>query len=132
MAVIYEVNGKINEQELAEVFKSSGIKRPHQDVKRLSSMIEKANLIITARENGTLIGVGRALTDFVYCCYLSDLAVHRDYQKSGVGRKILDKVREEIGEQTALVLLSAPGAMEYYPKVEFQKAENAFLIPRKS
>lgn len=94
-------------------------------------MINGANLTITAWDNTTLIGIARALTDFSYCCYLSDLAVHKDYQKQGIGKTLITKVEKEIGEETALILLSAPNAMEYYPKAGFTKAENAFLIPRK-
>lgn len=71
------------------------------------------------------------MTDFSYCCYLSDLAVDKDYQKKGIGKTLIDKISEIIGEEVALILLSAPNAMGYYPKVGFEKIDNGFIIRRK-
>ncbi|WP_146812496.1 GNAT family N-acetyltransferase, partial [Aneurinibacillus danicus] len=69
--------------------------------------------------------------DFSYCCYLSDLAVDKDYQKSGIGKELIGRIRNIIGEEVALILLSAPNAMDYYPKVGFDKVDNGFIIRRK-
>jgi ribosomal protein S18 acetylase RimI-like enzyme len=79
---------------------------------------------------GKLVGVSRSLTDFCYCCYLSDLAVRKEYQTSGIGKKLIELTKSVIGDQTALILLSAPAAMEFYPKIGFSKIENGFIIKR--
>ena len=78
-----------------------------------------------------LVGVSRSLTDFCYCCYLSDLAVMEEYKQLGIGRKLIDLTRERLGDRVTLLLLSAPGAMEYYPKVGFDPIKNGFVIKRK-
>nr|WP_330370028.1 GNAT family N-acetyltransferase [Lachnoanaerobaculum sp. OBRC5-5] len=106
--------------------------RPTKEKERIRSMFENANLIYFAYNNGELIGLARCVTDFSYCCYLSDLAVKKEYQKQGVGKKLIEKVREHIGEKVSLILLSANPAMNYYPKIDFEKADNAFIIKRKS
>ncbi|SDC65004.1 Acetyltransferase (GNAT) domain-containing protein [Shouchella lonarensis] len=93
-------------------------------------MLDAASLCITAWDGDRLVGVARSLTDFAYCCYLSDLAVDVDYQKDGVGRQLLEQTRESIGAECSLILLSAPEAMGYYPKVGFEQAENAFVMKR--
>lgn len=129
--IIYDAGGKASAQELSELFKSSGIIRPSDDLDRLQEMLENADLIVTARKEGKLVGIARALTDFSYCCYLSDLAVSEEFQHSGIGKKLVEIVAGKIGERCLLLLLSAPGAMEYYPKIGFEKAENAFIIRRK-
>ncbi|MEK3980889.1 GNAT family N-acetyltransferase [Psychrobacillus sp. FSL K6-2836] len=121
----------IKAEELSEVFKSSGIKRPSDDLNRLQRMIENSGVLITAWDNHRLIGVARAITDYSYCCYLSDLAVNKDYQNKGIGRELIRLVQEQIGEEVALLLLSSPIAMEYYPKIGFEKIENGFKIARK-
>ena len=77
-----------------------------------------------------MVGISRSLTDFCYCCYLSDLAVRKEYQSSGIGKNIIELNKKIIGEQTALILLSAPTAVEYYPKIGFQKIDNGFIIKR--
>jgi predicted N-acetyltransferase YhbS len=71
------------------------------------------------------------LTDFVWCCYLADLAVRKDFQKSGVGRKLVEMTREAVSEKSMVLLLSVPDALEYYPKIGMEKVENGFIFNRK-
>jgi len=112
------------------LFKSSGIKRPSDNLDRIQRMITNANVIISAWDGVNLVGIARAITDFSYCCYLSDLAVCKEYQKTGIGKELVERLRNHLGEEVALLLLSAPTAMEYYPQLGFEKTEKAFLIPR--
>ncbi|MEX1030699.1 MAG: GNAT family N-acetyltransferase [Paenibacillaceae bacterium] len=95
-------------------------------------MIDNSDVVISAWVDGKMIGVARALTDFSYCCYLSDLAVDKNYQQHGVGRELVEQVRAKIGDECALILLSAPGAIDYYPRLGFDRVDNAFVIKRKS
>lgn len=126
----YRHNFPLDAADVAAVFDNSGIRRPTKDLARIERMFDNANLILSAWHEGKLVGVCRALTDFSYCCYLSDLAVDKAFQKHGIGRELIARVRSAIGEEVALVLLSAPEAMEYYPKVGFEKIENGFIIKR--
>lgn len=126
----YRHNFPLAAADVAAVFDASGIRRPTKDLARIECMFTNANLILSAWNNGQLVGVCRALTDFSYCCYLSDLAVDKAFQKHGIGRELIARVRSAIGEEVALVLLSAPEAMEYYPKVGFEKIENGFIVKR--
>ncbi|GAF64469.1 putative acetyltransferase [Bacillus sp. TS-2] len=128
--ITYSKDSKISANQLSDIFKSSGIKRPYNDLARLQKMLDQADLLITAWDQDKPIGVARALTDFSYCCYLSDLAVNDQYQKHGIGKQLISLVQEEIGQEVALLLLSAPKAMDYYPKIGFQTVENGFIIPR--
>jgi predicted N-acetyltransferase YhbS len=91
-------------------------------------MYANSNLVITAWDNDLLVGISRSLSDFCFCCYLSDLAVRKEYQKLGIGKKMISLTKEKIGEQCMLLLLSAPTAMEYYPKIGFEKVNNGFII----
>lgn len=131
MSIVYRSDIVPDIDSVIAVYNSSGITRPITDRERIEKMYANSNLVITAWDDGQLVGVARSLTDYCYCCYLSDLAIRKEYQKSGLGRKLIELTRQEIGEETALILLSAPGAMEYYPKVGFEKIENGFLIRRK-
>ncbi|MDC3418373.1 GNAT family N-acetyltransferase [Aquibacillus salsiterrae] len=128
--VTYKHNAPVNEKELSILFKSSGINRPSEDLNRLKKMIDNADITLTAWANDKLIGIARAITDYCYCCYLSDLAIHRDYQQQGIGETLVDMLRENIGEEVALILLASPTAMEYYPKIGFEKIDNGFKIAR--
>lgn len=129
--ITYSENKILHAPEVAEVFRTSGIKRPYEDLERIQRMIDNADLIISAWDDDKLIGIARALTDYSYCCYLSDLAVDQKYQHQGIGKALVHKLQAVLGEETSLVLLSAPGAVDFYPRIGFEKSERAFVIARK-
>ena len=129
--VQYRHNYPLNPVDVARVFDASGITRPTGDLPRIARMFATPSLVISAWQGDRLVGVSRSLTDYSYCCYLSDLAVDRALQGKGIGRKLIKRTQAIIGEEVSLILLSAPDAMSYYPAVGFQKAENAFVVRRK-
>lgn len=107
-----------------------GERRPIDDLERLSAMIENADIIVTARDaDGLLVGVSRAITDFAYCTYLSDLAVDQDYQRQGIGKELISQTHLACGLRTRLILLSAPQAVDYYPHIGFEQHHSCWTIP---
>jgi len=126
----YRHNISLAAADVAAVFDASGIRRPTEDLARIERMFANADLVISAWHEDKLVGVCRALTDFSYCCYLSDLAVDNAYQKHGIGSELISRVQKVIGDEVALILLSSPEAMGYYPKLGFEKIENGFIIKR--
>jgi predicted N-acetyltransferase YhbS len=130
--ITYSEDKHQDAKDVANVFKESGINRPYEDIERIQRMIDNSDVVISAWVDGKMIGIARALTDFSYCCYLSDLAVDVKYQKHGVGKELVKLVQAKIGDECALILLSAPGALEYYPKIGFDRIDNAFVIKRKA
>lgn len=127
----YTDQASLDTSDVIRVFNASGISRPTQDAGRIGKMFAHANLIVSAWDEDVLVGVARGLTDHAYCCYLSDLAVDKAYQHQGIGEALLERVRDSLGPEVSLILLSAPSAMDYYPKVGFTHADNAFVIKRK-
>jgi len=116
--------------EIIEVYNSSGLNRPIADPRRIAGMYANSNLVVTAWDDDLLVGISRALTDFHYCCYLSDLAIRKEYQKQGIGKELVRLTKEAIGPSSMLLLLAAPTAMEYYPKIGMDTLNNAFMIKR--
>jgi GNAT superfamily N-acetyltransferase len=129
--VDYRHNLPLDPVEVARVFKNSGIRRPIDDLPRIARMFAAPCLVVSAWVDGTLVGVGRSLTDYAYCCYLSDLAVDKAYQGLGIGRELVRRTQSVIGDGVSLILLSAPDAMSYYPTLGFEPASNAYVIRRK-
>lgn len=127
----YRHNIPIDPQDVVRVFDASGITRPTKDLARIARMFAAQALTISAWDGTRLVGVSRSLTDYAYCCYLSDLAVDKEYQALGIGKQLVRRTQAVIGEEVSLVLLSAPGAMSYYPAIGFAPADNAFVIKRK-
>lgn len=133
MTITYHVGEKLSSAEFIDVLERSGLaeRRPVAEPARVAKMLEHGNLMITARDGKTLIGVARSLTDFAFCCYLSDLAVDRAYQKQGIGKELIERTRDAAGPDSMVLLLSAPSAMSYYPRVGMPKVDNAFMHARR-
>lgn len=130
--IIYKTNTPLDVAQVAATFIASGIRRPADDLPRLAAMFQHADIVISAWDADRLIGLCRALTDYSYCCYLSDLAVDREYQRKGVGEKMVEVLRNNLGPQVSVILLASNEAMGYYPKLGFLPATNAYVIKRQS
>lgn len=132
--ITYSQNTKISAEQFIDLLKRSTLdaRRPVDDRERIQSMLDHANIVITAWSHETLVGVSRALSDFSYCCYLSDLAVDVSFQKQGIGKRLIDETHMVSGLSTMLILLAAPAATEYYPKIGMEKFPDCFVIRRKS
>jgi GNAT superfamily N-acetyltransferase len=131
--IAYAVEERLTADEFVDVLRRSGLaeRRPVDQPQRIANMVAHANLFVTARDGAKLIGVARSLTDFAFCCYLSDLAVDRVYQRRGIGRALVEKTRDAAGPDSMVLLLSAPAAMAYYPHIGMAKVENGFILPRR-
>lgn len=117
--------------EYIDVVRKSGLVRPIDDRQRVERFLKHTNLIVTARQDGKLVGLARSLTDFCWCCYLSDLAVDPACQGQGIGKRLIEETRKEAGgDITSTLLLSAPGAMTFYQGIRMPQADNCFLYRR--
>lgn len=127
----YHLNEKLSAKDFIDILERSGLseRRPIDQPHVIEKMVENANLIVSARdENNQLVGLARCVTDYVYCCYLSCLAVDKNYQSQGIGKALIEVTLNAIGEQATLLLLAAPGVENYYLKSGFKLASNAYLI----
>jgi predicted N-acetyltransferase YhbS len=125
----YKIENDLDVDEFIVVLNNStlGERRPVNDRPRIAMMLKNANMIITAREEGKLVGIARSLTDFCYCTYLSDLAVDEAYQKRGIGRELIRRTKIA-GGNAKIILLAAPAAADYYPKIGMVKHNHCFLL----
>jgi ribosomal protein S18 acetylase RimI-like enzyme len=130
MPVIYKDSVIPSSSHIINLYNSAGLPRPTADANRIQKMYDNSNLIITAWDDATLVGVSRCITDWCWSCYLADLAVRPGYQKEGIGKKLVQLAQEKVGEQVMILLLSVPTAMTYYPKIGFTKEDRAFAIFR--
>ena len=128
----YEINTPITADQFVDVLRRSTLayRRPVDDPDCIADMLNYANLTVTAWEDDVLVGVARSVTDFSYCCYLSDLAVDRRYQRKGIGQELISRTQAQLGPRCKIVLLSAPAAADYYPHIGMEKHPQAWVLAR--
>lgn len=132
--VVYALEPGLSPGEFIDLLERStlAVRRPVSDASTIAAMLANAQVIATARVEGLLVGVSRAITDFAYCTYLSDLAVDESFQRQGIGKALIEKTLDAAGRHTTLILLAAPKAQGYYPHIGMARHESCWIIPRVS
>jgi ribosomal protein S18 acetylase RimI-like enzyme len=130
--ITYQINATITPDQFVDILRRSGLaeRRPIDDAACMAGMLANGNLSVTAWDGAALVGIARSVTDFVFCCYLSDLAVDRDYQRRGIGRQLIARTQAALGQHAKLVLLAAPKAVGYYPHIGMQPHPQAWVLER--
>ncbi|WOE68852.1 GNAT family N-acetyltransferase [Hydrogenimonas thermophila] len=132
MNIEYKLNPKLTVNEFIDILNRStlGERRPIDNLKCIDGMLKNADIIVVATNNKKIIGVARSVTDFYYCCYLSDLAVDKKYQNKGIGKNLINMTQKQLNDKCKIILLSAPKATEYYPKIGFTQHTSAWTLAR--
>lgn len=132
MSIDYRIDAPISADQFIELLRAStlGTRRPIDDRACIEGMVDNSNLIVTAWDNVNLVGVARSMTDFHYACYLSDLAVHGDYQRQGIGRRLQALTQEQLGPRCKLILIAAPSANAYYGHIGFTNNPRCWVLDR--
>jgi GNAT superfamily N-acetyltransferase len=127
--ITYRTGNDIALDEMIELYVDStlGERRPVDDRERMARMLKEANLVLTAWDEDLLVGISRSITDWVYSTYLSDLAVRADFQGQGIGRELVRLTREAAPRAT-VILLAAPKAVDYYPRIGMTRHESAWVL----
>lgn len=132
MSIHYKINEPITTEQFVGLLRAStlGERRPIDDLACMEGMIRNSNLLVTAWDGDVLVGVARSLTDFHYACYLSDIAVHSACQRQGIGRQLQILTQEQLGPRCKLILLAAPAAHSYYPKLGYTHNPRCWVLDR--
>lgn len=128
--ITYRTGNNLDLDAVIELYRAStlGERRPVDDRERMGRMLANANLVVTAWDGDLLVGIARSVSDFSYCTYLSDLAVRQSHQRQGIGRELIHRTQVEGGEAT-IILLAAPKAVDYYPRIGFTHHPQAWTLP---
>ena len=133
--IVYAREDALDVAEFRLVLVESGLgaTRPVDDEARLKAMLAGASLVVTARlqdADRRLVGMARCVTDFAWCCYLSELAVSASAQRRGIGDGLLQEVRRQLSPRVSLTLASMPDAVAFYERVGMERIRDAFWYRR--
>ena len=95
--------------------------------KRIACLVDSASISLTARNGeGRLVGVLLGLTDFAYWLYVTDLGVDRDYERQGIGRRLIKAAHEAAGgeKDIAVYLIANENVVPFYEKCGMKKADD--------
>ena len=132
MSIEYRDNAQITVEVAIDLYKRStlGERRPVDRPEIFEGMLENASLTISAWHGDRIVGISRTLTDFTYVAYLADLAVDIDFQRQGIGKQLIEETNHRLGRECMIVLLAAPKANDYYPKLGFEHNPRAWMLKR--
>ena len=127
--ITYRTGNDLDLEAVVELYRAStlGERRPIEERPRMEAMLRNANLVVTAWDRDQMVGIARSMSDFAYCTYLSDLAVRESHQRGGIGRELVRRT-QEAGGQATVILLSAPRAVGYYPRLGFTQHPSAWVL----
>lgn len=131
MNIRYEINTPVPTDQFIDLLNAStlGERRPVDDRECMEGMVNNTNLMISAWDGDKLVGIARSMTDFHFACYLSDLAVDKNYQKLGIGKKLQVLTQGQLGPKCHLILLAAPTANDYYKHIGFEHNPRCWVLP---
>lgn len=129
MNLSYQINSSLTVEDLISILDRStlGLRRPLADLEAMQSMLDHANVYIGVYDGDKLVGLARCMTDFTYTTYLADLAVDEEYQHQGIGKKLILEVKQFL-PRTKVILLAAPAAEGYYPKIGMKRHEHCYYL----
>ncbi|MBC8083870.1 MAG: GNAT family N-acetyltransferase [Hymenobacter sp.] len=130
MPITYSLTRTPEVDEVIALYQSAGLRRPLADRPRMVAICHRTDLWATAWDGERLVGAARNVTDFRWSCYLADLAVHADYQRQGIGQRLIADTKQHLGEECMVQLLSVATALDYYPKVGMSPVNNGFILNR--
>ena len=132
MRIDYKINAPITAEQFVALLKASTLseRRPVDDLSCMEGMVNNSNLTVTAWSGELLVGISRSVTDFHYACYLSDLAVHREYQRSGIGKRLQVLTQAQLGPKCKLILIAAPAADSYYGHIGYTNNPRCWVLER--
>lgn len=129
---VYAVEKDVSTEEFRTLLMDSGLgaRRPVDDDVRLEAMLRNANLVVTARVDGAIVGIARSITDFAFCCYLSDLAVSKQTQRRNIGANLIEETRKHLGPTVSVILSSVPESVGFYERINMPSLPNGFWFRR--
>lgn len=131
MPISYQAQPEITVKDFIDILDKStlGLRRPLADQEAMQMMFQHGNVYVGAYDGDKLVGLARVMTDFVFTSYLSDLAIDEAYQHQGIGKQLIKEVKKYI-PNAKVILIAAPAAEGYYPKIGMQKHEHCYVLDR--
>ncbi|MFD0824546.1 GNAT family N-acetyltransferase [Neobacillus sp. M.A.Huq-85] len=108
-----------NLDEMKDVYASVGWTKHTNAIIR--HVFETSNVVALVKVNGRIIGIGRGMTDGVFNAAIYDVVVHRDFQRQGIAKKIMEFLLDMLRNVSCVQLISTTGNVGFYQKLGLKK-----------
>ena len=126
--IVYAIQGELQNHEAKSLWISSGFLQYNPDFNwdEFPNLLKHSDIVVTARHDGRLIGMTRAVTDVSVYCGLIDIMVDNDYKQQGIGRELAWRTREAAGEKAWLVAMSNDAVAGFYKQSGFVRVDDGW------
>jgi len=114
-------NDKITEQEVVSLYRANNWSSAEKPV-QLMAALRNSDSLITARISGALVGIGNAISDGHLVVYYPHMLVHPEHHKKGIGRKMMEAMKEKYSSFHQQMLTADGDAIAFYESLGFESA----------
>jgi ribosomal protein S18 acetylase RimI-like enzyme len=123
MKIEYRKIKEFEEKELQDLFLSVEWDSGNYPDK-LKIAIANSHAVISAWDNGKLVGLINSLSDGVMTVYFHYLLVSPEYQGKGIGKELVKLMLEEYKDFARFVVIAYDREIEFYKKCGFEVGED--------
>ena len=119
----------ISGSELLMLYKNAGWweERKEQDIEEML----KQDMSIGVWNDNNLIGIARAVSDGKFRAYIEDVVIHNEFQKTGMGTKLVSKLLDELSHIDTISLFCGEDLISFYEKHTFKLSQSQYVLHRK-
>lgn len=118
----------IDWKEISEIFQlvNWGVRNPDE----IEKSFEKSSITCFVRNERKIIGFGRTVDDGKYYALLVDIVVRPEYQSKGIGKRIVNELKNRLKGYHFITLTAAPNKEGFYQKLGWKKQRSAYIFPK--
>ncbi|WP_175991643.1 GNAT family N-acetyltransferase [Bacillus sp. Marseille-Q1617] len=120
----------IKAAELMNLYKDAGWWEERKEMDVQGMLVQQTNSV-GAWRNNVLIGFARAVTDGVFRAYIEDVVIQSEFQKSGIGIKLVSRLLDELSHIDVISLFCEEDLLPFYEKSKFKVSKSQFVMHRK-
>lgn len=128
--ITYSLDKIVDYSRLVELFEEAGWHDKTRDSKRLKTMVENSQAVVTAWDGELMVGFARCVTDFVFNGQINNVVVDLRYRGHGIGRGLIQRILESSKDVT-YILRGDPENQEFYKSMGFEYTDLCLVYKRK-